>query len=171
MPKLFDTNKVASPKTAIFRRLMNLYPSYWGSGGRVKFIAKDWKEAHIQLRLNWRTRNYVGTIFGGSLYAAADPMLMIQWIRILGKDYVVWDKSAALRFKRPGKGRLRMRFLIEDQQIEAIKNIVAEKGEYSFTEQLQWIGADNKVFAEVEKEIYIATKAHYKAKRKAKQDG
>lgn len=169
MAKLFKTEKKASFKTAMFRRLMNIYPSYWGSGGRVKFVSKDWTEAHIRLSLNWRTRNYVGTIFGGSLYAAADPMLMIQLMQILGKDYVVWDKSAAVKFKRPGKSRLRMRFLISDEMIHRIKEEVSQNGEYSFTEELEWLGRDNKVFAVVEKEIYVASKAFYKEKRAAKK--
>jgi acyl-coenzyme A thioesterase PaaI-like protein len=169
MAKLFDTPKKASFKTTAFRRIMNIFPSYWGSGGKVKFVSDDWREAHILLRLNWRTRNYVGSIFGGSLYAAADPMLMIQLMQVLGKDYVVWDKSAAIKFIRPGKGRLRMRFLVNDQMIEDIKEAVQENGEYSFTEELTWLGKEDQVFALVEKEIYVATKSFYKEKQAKKR--
>jgi acyl-coenzyme A thioesterase PaaI-like protein len=51
---------------------------------RVTYIAADWREVRIQLPLNWRTRNYVGTIFGGSLYGAVDPIYMIMLIKALG---------------------------------------------------------------------------------------
>jgi hypothetical protein len=36
--------------------------------------------------LSWRTRNYVGTIFGGSMNSAVDPIYMVILIRRLGKD-------------------------------------------------------------------------------------
>jgi hypothetical protein len=36
---------------------------------------------------SWRTRNYVGTIFGGSMYSAVDPIYMVMLTRRLGKDY------------------------------------------------------------------------------------
>lgn len=51
---------------------------------------------------SWRTRNYVGTIFGGSLYGALDP-IMIMLIKLLGPEYEVWDKAASIRFRRPGR--------------------------------------------------------------------
>jgi len=57
----------------------------------------------IRLPLIWRTRNYVGTIFGGSLYGAVDPIYMIMLIKALGPDYIVWDKAATIRFLRPGR--------------------------------------------------------------------
>ena len=33
----------------------------------------------------------------GSLYAAVDPIYMIQLIYVLGEEYVVWDKAAEIR--------------------------------------------------------------------------
>jgi Domain of unknown function (DUF4442) len=74
----------------------NLFPAFRGTGARVTYIASDFREVRVKLPLNWRTRNYVGTIFGGSLYGAVDPHYMIMLIRILGPEYVVWDKAATV---------------------------------------------------------------------------
>ena len=76
----------------------NVFPAYRGTGARVTYISADWREVRVALPLSWRTRNYVGTIFGGSLYGAVDPMYMIMLIRILGPGYTVWDKAATIRF-------------------------------------------------------------------------
>lgn len=149
---------------------MNLSPVYRGTGGRIIYISSDWKEIVVRLKLNWRTRNYVGTIFGGSIYASADPILMLQLINILGKEYVVWDKSAAVRFRRPGKGQLQMFFQISDILLDEIQKQVEQKGEYEFTQTLEWIDADNKVYAQVDKTIYVADKEYYKNKRKSKNE-
>ena len=90
----------------------NLFPAFRGTGGRVRLVSADFREIAVELPLNWRTRNYVGTIFGGSLYAAVDPFYMIMLIQILGPDYVVWDKAASIRFRKPGRSTLYARFLL-----------------------------------------------------------
>jgi hypothetical protein len=51
----------------------NFFPAFRGTGARITYIAGDYREMRVELPLNWRTRNYVGTIFGGSLYGAVDP--------------------------------------------------------------------------------------------------
>lgn len=68
-----------------------------GYGSPSDYIASDWRELHLKLPLTWRTRNYVGTIFGGSMFAALDPVYMVMLIKALGRDYVVWDKAATIR--------------------------------------------------------------------------
>lgn len=45
----------------------NLSPAYRGTGGRITYIAGDFSEVRVRLPLSWRTRSYVGTIFGGGL--------------------------------------------------------------------------------------------------------
>ena len=85
-------------KTRRKRWLFNLYPPFWGSGVRVTYIADDWSEMRVELRLNWRSRNYVRTLFGGSMYVAADPFYMVMLIERLGRGYIVWDKAASILF-------------------------------------------------------------------------
>src|SRR5262252_1696089 len=103
------------------RWLFNLLPAYRGTGARVTYISSDFREARVKLPLSWRTRNYVGTIFGGSLYGAVDPWYMIMLIRILGPGYTVWDKAASIRFLRPGRSTLTARFALEDSEIDEIR--------------------------------------------------
>ncbi|HEX7831004.1 MAG TPA: DUF4442 domain-containing protein, partial [Thermoanaerobaculia bacterium] len=57
----------------LMRWKFNIFPAYRGTGGRVKYIAADFREVRVALPLSFRTRNAVGTIFGGSMYAAVDP--------------------------------------------------------------------------------------------------
>ena len=92
--------------TKLTRWGFNFFPAYRGTGARITYIASDWREVRIKVPLNWRTRNIVGTIFGGSMYGAIDPIYMVMLIKILGPEYIVWDKAAAIRFKRPGKSTL-----------------------------------------------------------------
>lgn len=165
---IFDTQKKQSWKSWFMAKAMNFYPVYRRTGGRLIFISEDQKEAHVRLKLGWTTKNYVGTIFGGSMAAAADPIYMIQLIRLLGDNYVVWDKAANIRFLKPGTETLYMRFLITDDFIAAIKERVAQEKEFDIDLETAWVDKTGKVYATVVKTLYIADKAFYKNKRKKK---
>src|SRR5450756_3008508 len=115
-------------KTRLSRWTFNWFPAYRSTGARIEYIAADWQEIRIRLPLNWRTRNYVGTIFGGSMYAALDPIYMIMLIKLLGARYEVWDKAATIRFRRPGRSSLHATFRLDGVELEAIRAGVAQAG-------------------------------------------
>ena len=133
----------------------NLFPAYRGTGGRITYIAGDFRELRVKLPLSWRTRNYVGTIFGGSLYGAVDPMYMIMLIKILGPGYTVWDKAAAIRFRKPGKTTLYARFLLTDEEIETIRRLAAAAPSIDRIYTVDLADETGVVHATVEKTIYI----------------
>jgi len=85
------------------KQLLNIYPPYLGAGVRVTYISKDWRELHVSMSMHWFNRNAVGTHFEGSLYAMVDPHLMLLLMKLLGKDYWVWDKSATIEFIKASK--------------------------------------------------------------------
>jgi len=144
--------------TRVSRWGFNWFPAYRGTGGRIEYIAADWGEVRVRLSLNWRTRNYVGTIFGGSLYGAVDPIYMIMLIKRLGPTYVVWDKSASIRFRRPGRNTLRATFRLEAAELEAIRDIVAREGRVERHYTVDLIDAAGDVAASCEKTISIRMK-------------
>ena len=69
---------------------LNLYPPYLFSRTRVKYIAPDWKEIIVELPKSLLTRNYVGTTFGGSLYAATDPFFIVLTLLAAGLSVWAW---------------------------------------------------------------------------------
>jgi len=88
-------------KATLFKVGFNLSPMYKRSCGKISFASEDLHVVKIKIPLSYKNKNYVGSIFGGSLFAATDPIYMIQLMQILGKDYVVWDKKTDIKFKRP----------------------------------------------------------------------
>lgn len=147
-----------SNRSRWLRWRFNLFPAYRGSGARVTYIADDFKEIRVKLALSWRTRNYVGTIFGGSLYASADPMYMIMLIQILGREYIVWDKAASIRFRKPGRNTLFATFRLEDAELDEIRNRTANGEPIDRTYNVDLVDAEGVVHASVEKVIYIKRK-------------
>ena len=136
----------------------NLFPAFRGTGARVTYISGDFREVHVKLPLSWRTRNYVGTIFGGSLYGAVDPHYMIMLIKILGPGYVVWDKAATIRFRKPGRATLFARFVIPEEEITEIRRRLETEPSIDLVYKVDLTDADGVVHAAVEKTIYVRKK-------------
>jgi hypothetical protein len=129
-----------------------------GAGIRVKKISEDYRELHVQMKLRWYNRNYVKTHFGGSLFSMTDPFLMTMLINILGKDYIVWDKSSCIDFVKPGMGTLTAKFIISENQIEnIIKNTIDGKKYYPEF-QVNVTDEKNEIVAKVKKIEYIRRK-------------
>src|SRR5450756_2540009 len=114
-------------KTRLSRWTFNWFPAYRSTGARIEYTAADWQEVRIRLPLSWRTRNYVGTIFGGSLYAAVDPFYMLMLMHRLGPAYVVWDKAASIRFRKPGRGPLTASFRLEEAEVAEIRRLLLDQ--------------------------------------------
>jgi len=140
------------------RMLLNIWPPFLGAGIRVRRLESGWKAIDVEMKLRWWNRNYVGTHFGGSLYSMTDPFFMLMLIENLGKDYLVWDKSASIRFKKPGRGTVSAGFRLAEQQIREIKQALnsQEKIERVFTVEVK--DESGNVIAEVEKLVHVRKK-------------
>jgi hypothetical protein len=147
-----------SRATRWLRWRFNLFPAYRGTGGRIAYIAADFREVRVRLPLSWRTRNYVGTIFGGSLYGALDPIFMIMLIQLLGREYIVWDKWATIRFRKPGRATLYATFTIDEAELEAIRLATANGEPVDRVYHVDLADEQGVVHASVEKVIYVRRK-------------
>jgi len=146
---------------ALKRRLLrvaNLWPPFLGAGIRVKRIQPDMKAIDVEMKLSFWNRNYVGTHFGGSLFAMADPFYMLMLMENLGRDYIVWDKSATIRFKKPGRGKVQAAFRLTDEQLDQIRTtlLTQEKTEPTFPIKIE--DESGAVIAEIEKVVHIRKK-------------
>ncbi len=164
-PSFLKTDKKESFKSWWFRTLINWYPMYFGTGGKILFWSGDSTEVHLRLRLNLWTYNYVGTIFGGSLFSAGDPFYMLMLLRTLGNSFVVWDKSASIRFKKPARTTLFAVFKIAETDFAEIKEAVKINGEVTRTFVIKWMDKDEVVHAEIERHCYVADKTFYQKKK------
>ncbi len=138
-------------------RLLNLYPPYLGAGVRVR-ASPDLCTFDVRMKLSPLNRNYVGTHFGGSLYTMCDPFYMLILFEQLGRDYIVWDKEATIRFRRPGKGTVRAHFHIPPEKIEEIRAAADRDGKVEPVFTVEVRDDDGEVVAEVEKVLYVRRK-------------
>lgn len=145
-------------KTATLIKLIRYWPPYFGAGIRVTKVSPDLTAVDVEMKLRFWNRNYVGTHFGGSLYAMTDPFYMLMLIENLGRDYIVWDKAASIRFRKPGRGRVYARFRLGRDEIDRIRSDAdrTPKTEPKFTVKVT--DANGDVIAEIEKLLHVRRK-------------
>ena len=110
----------------LLKRMLNLYPPYLGAGIKVTYISEDWKELHVSMSLRWFNRNAVGTHFGGSLYSMIDPHLMLLLMQLLGKEYLVWDKSADIEFVKASKKKVTSVLKVSNEDLKVIRRSTSQ---------------------------------------------
>jgi hypothetical protein len=140
------------------QRMINLYPPYLGAAVRVTHISDDFRNVEVEMPLRFYNRNYVGTHFGGSLYSMCDPFYMLMLINILGPDYIVWDKAATVRFKKPGKGLMKATFQLSKEQIAEIRAAAEVQPKVEPQFQVVIKDTEGNVVAEIDKLLYVKKK-------------
>lgn len=146
------------PSARAVRRVMNLWPPFLFSGIHVLEIAHDWRYARVVLRKRWYNGNYVGSHFGGSLFAMTDPFWMIPTLRCLGSDYIVWDKAAEIEFIAPGREDVFAEFHIDDAMLDEIRAATAGGEKYLRWCETEIRTAGGELIARVRKQLYVRLK-------------
>jgi acyl-coenzyme A thioesterase PaaI-like protein len=145
-----------------FRRLrFNFFPAFRATGARVTWIAEDLRALRIELPLNLRTKNIYGTLFGGSMYAATDPLYAILIKVGLGPGYIIWDKVGAIRYRRPGRSTLYAECRVTEEELAALRAQLETQPSVDVDREIELVDAAGVVHAVVRKTIYVARKDAY----------
>jgi hypothetical protein len=143
----------------MMRYAINFWGPFIGAGIRVISVNSDFTRIEVSLRERFYNQNIVGVHFGGSLYAMCDPFYMGILLHHLGRDFIVWDKGANIKFKKPGKGSVTAVFEITADEINRLRSeaLANPKVEPVFKATIR--DKNGIVVAEVEKILYIKSKA------------
>lgn len=142
----------------LLRRLMNIWSPFRGPGIVVTHLAEDWRSARVELRRRLLNRNYVGTHFGGSLFAMTDPFWMLLTMNAMGRDYYVWDKAGTIEFVKPGRGSVHAQFQLEEATLEQLRADTADGGKVLRWFDTHIIDREGDVVAKVRKQLYVRRK-------------
>jgi acyl-coenzyme A thioesterase PaaI-like protein len=157
-PKVLLKLLAGSNSSHALRRAVNFWPPFLGAGIRIKHISPDMKFIEVEMKLRWWNANYVGTQFGGSLFAMTDAFYMLMVMANLGRDYIVWDKAASIRYRKPGRGTVRAEFRLTDAQLDDIREKVRMLPKYEPTFKVEVKDEQGIVIAEVEKLLHVRLK-------------
>lgn len=142
-------------RSRLLRWRFNWIPAYRGTGAHMTYMADDGLEVRVRLPLSWRTRNYVGTIFGGSLYGAIDPIYMVMLMRALGPEFIVWDKAARIEFLRPGRSTLYAAFRLDAAVVAEVASAARADGPLTRDFRIELVDGAGEVCCACVKTIYV----------------
>ena len=147
-------------------RHIGWWPPLLGTGVIVTRLDKDLREIDVEMGLTRWNRNYVGVHFGGSLFSMTDPFYMLMLAANLGDEFVVWDKAASIRYRKPGKGRVRAEFRLTEEKLAEIRAALDAEGRYDARFLVEIKDDEGGVVAVVERVIYCATKTAHAERAK-----
>jgi acyl-coenzyme A thioesterase PaaI-like protein len=142
--------------------MLKLYMNFWspflGAAIKVTRISDDYRYIQVCLKYRWYNSNYVGSHFGGSIYAMTDPFYMLMLMNNLGTEYIVWDKGAKIDFIKPGKSNLIAEFRIDDSILNTVIEKTKSGEKYIFDLPVEVKDTDQIVVAKVDKTLYVRKK-------------
>lgn len=140
-------------------KIINFYGPFLGAGVKLDKMTKDYRHAKVSMKLTFYNKNYMGTQFGGSLYAMVDPWYMLMLIKNLGRDYIVWDKAATINFRKPGKDTVYAEFNLTEAHLEEIRATLVTQNKMDYIFKVEIKDKEGKLIAEVDKVLYIRKKS------------
>lgn len=143
------------------KRALNLYPPLLFQRIVVKKIHKDFKGVDVKIVNSIVNRNYNGSIFGGTIYAATDPFYAILFDRILqekGFNVRVWLKSASINYLKPGTTNLYFTIQITEQMIAEAERELIENGKFVKAYPMELYDETGLLCATVMNEVYLRNK-------------
>jgi len=125
-------SKRSKSRIPLILKLINYWPPYLGTGIWVKSYNKDINRIEVIMKKTFYNSNAYGTHYGGSLFSMTDPFYAFIIHHFLGRDYIIWDQSASIKFLKPGTGTVSCVFEVTPERLAEIKKEVDENGKGSF---------------------------------------
>ncbi|MBC7623832.1 MAG: DUF4442 domain-containing protein [Aeromicrobium sp.] len=147
-------SNVALPPN-VFRYVMNCWPPFWGMRIHIEEISADWRYVRTRMKLSLRNKNYVGSHFGGGMFAMTDPFYMLALKNILGDAYLVWDKAATIEYVKPGCTTVYAEFRISEAALAEIYAKTAKGDKFEPVYEVDVVDTDKQLVARVLKTLYI----------------
>lgn len=155
-----DMRKRITPTNA--KWLLKFYPPFFFNRISIVDVSKDFTEVNVKVKKSLMNMNMAKTIFGGTMFSAADPFIAIMFWQIFAirfnQEIIVWLKSAEIIYKRPASTSLFINFKISEEEILEAKKVLEEKGKYVAEHQVELKNTKGAICAIVNLKSYLGSK-------------
>lgn len=138
-----------------------LYPPLFFQRIWVRRFHPGFRGVDVKISNSFLNRNYNGSIFGGSIYAATDPFYAILFDQLMqrsGFKVRVWLKSASIQYLKPGLTSLYFTLVITDEMIDEAKTALNTNGKFVKSYPMELYNKQGELCATVQNEVYLRTK-------------
>ncbi|MDQ1138841.1 DUF4442 domain-containing protein [Pedobacter agri] len=138
--------------------VMRFYPPLFFQRIWVKKFEDDFRSCTVKLSKSFLNKNYNGSIFGGTIYAATDPfyaLLFDQLMQRRGFKVRVWLKSASIQYLKPGRSSLYFTIRVTDEMIAEAEDALKTVGKFVKAFPMEITDKNGVLCATVMNEVYI----------------
>jgi len=141
----------------VLKWAVRFYPPLFFQRIWVKSFDKGFKGVSVVVRKSIFNKNYNNSIFGGTLFAAADPFYPLLFHQIFlrrGHNVVVWLKSAQIQYLKPATGDLYFNIIIDDLTIADAEQMLNDGGKFIKTFPIEMFNRNGDLCVTVQTEAY-----------------
>ena len=142
----------------VLKWAMRFYPPFLFQGIWTRKFESGFIGASVKIRYSVLNRNYNGTIFGGTIFGAADPFYVILFHQILrrkGYHIKLWLKHATIDYIKPGNCALYFSISLSQEEIDEALHKLDTEGKFIKTFPVKITNKEGVIYAMVHNEIYI----------------
>ncbi len=139
--------------------MMNLYPPFLFGRVRIKHVSTDFQTIKVKIKKSLLNKNLSGTLFGGTMFSAADPFYALMYWQNFAHQYNmkvrVWLKSAEIKYKKPADEDMFLTFNITQNDVEEAKLALADIGKHNKEHHVELKNKEGEICATVRLVTYV----------------
>jgi acyl-coenzyme A thioesterase PaaI-like protein len=142
----------------VLKWAMRIYPPLLFQRIWVVQFDKDFRGVEVKIKKSFLNKNYNNSIFGGTLFAAADPFYPLLFHQLFikkGYRLKVWSKSSAIQYLKPGLTDMRFKITLGDSEIAEAEDILKTFGKYTGHHPIDIYDKDGEICVSVMNEVYV----------------
>ncbi|MDR3694988.1 DUF4442 domain-containing protein [Mucilaginibacter sp.] len=156
----------------VLKWTLRFYPPLFFQRIWIIRFHKGFRGVEVKIGRSILNKNYHKSIFGGTIYAAADPFYPLLFNNIMSlKGYNVraWTRSSAIRYHKPAHSNLHFKITISDSEIVVCEDELKLNGRFRKSYLTEIFDKNDKLCASVINEIYMRDLHHPANKEVADQ--
>jgi hypothetical protein len=137
---------------------MRFYPPLFFQRIWVMRFSPQFRGVEVKIKKSFWNRNYNKSIFGGTIFSAADPfypVLFFQIFTMKGYSIQAWSKSSEIQYLKPGYFDLHFKLDIDDNEITEAEEILNTVGKYAKIQPVEIYDINGLNVASVKIEVYM----------------
>lgn len=142
----------------VLKWVLRIYPPLFFQRISVTRFDKGFRGVEVKIKKSFFNKNYNSSIFGGTIFSAADAFYPVLFYQILvHKGYKVraWSHSSAIRFRKPAKTDLYFKINVTDEITEDCEQVLNTIGKYRRTFPIEIYDKNGLLCASVLIKVYI----------------
>jgi hypothetical protein len=148
----------ADLKPIELKRMLNLWLPFLFNRIHIEYVSDDFTMIDVRLKHTFWNRNPSKSLWGGSIFSAADPFFPIMLKQnALRNGYKTdfFTKATQVQYIKPARTDIIFKFRLSDDEIDLAMKLLSEKGKYVGWHEVKGIDKNGSVCIRARIQSYL----------------